>query len=79
MKLDGYGLIAKTELLGTGDVIVRAYYHAGARKLLFTLEYTTATGKQTTYLGPMERRHLNPLIQTLRDVNEMQVPYYINE
>lgn len=77
---EGYGLIAKTQLLGTGDAVVRAYFHAAARRLLFVLDYTDAEGKkQSVVMGPMERRHLGSIIQTMRDVNEMQIPFYISE
>lgn len=76
---EGYGLIAKTQLLGTGDTIVRAYYHAHARKLMFVIEYSDADGKQSVHMGPLNKAHLGSLIQTLRDVNEMQIPFYITE
>jgi len=76
---EGYGLIAKTQLLGTGDAVVRGYYHASGRKLMFVIEYTDANGKQSVHMGPIEKRHLGSLIQTLRDVNEMQIPFYITE
>lgn len=76
---EGYGLIAKTQMLGTGDAIVRAYYHASARKLMFVIEFTNAQGKQSVHMGPVDKGHLGSLIQTMRDVNEMQIPFYITE
>lgn len=76
---DGYGLIAKTQLLGTGDTVVRAYYHANDRDLMFEIQYTDERGKRTVQMGPLKKAHLGSLIQTLRDVSEMTIPFYITE
>ena len=81
MTPEGYGLIAKTEMLGTGDTVCRAFCGTGHdRKLIFSVEYTDSNGvKRTSWMQPIERRHLSSLIQTLRDVSEMLVPGFISE
>ena len=76
----GYGLVAKTELLGTGGTIVRCFYEPMHQMILLSIEYTTPAGaKKITTLGPIEHRHLPSLSQTIKDVVDMRTPGFIGE
>lgn len=79
----GYGLVAKTELLGTGNTAVRAYYQPSEQRFLFSVHYDTIeeeSEERCVIMGPIERRHLKSLIQTLHDVIDMgNTPYFISE
>lgn len=78
----GYGLVAKTELLGTGNTAVRAYYNSMKQSFLFSIHFDTIEEKseeRCVVMGPIERRHLRSLQQTISDVLDMPAPGFIGE
>lgn len=76
----GYGLVAKTEMLGTGGTAVRAFFDPRTRRLIISITYTEPEGQErVTFMGPVEMRHLQPLLQTLRDVMDMPQPGFIED
>lgn len=76
----GFGLVAKTEMPGTGGTVVRAYYQNESDRLMVTIQYISMELEpRWAILGPFDRRHMTPLLQTLRDVYDMQALGFIGE
>lgn len=77
---EGYGLIAKTDMFN-GATVVRAYMHLEEHsRILVLAEYATAFGGRTrVMLGPFDRRVLQPMILTLKDVESMTSPNFLGD
>lgn len=75
---EGYGLVAKTEM-NNGATVVRAYMHReDVSRILLLLEYATPYGGKTRVaLGPFDKRALQPLVVTLRDLEQMSSPNFL--
>lgn len=80
----GFRLIAVTAMPGTGGSCVRAFYNAATREIFGVLTYyrpddEKGVEERQSVIGPLPFDLLTPILTTLRDVQEMKTPQYIEE